>query len=494
MTDSEDEIIRFQDVSFSYTGSASISGSAEPASNDSLALSDVSFSVSRGEFVCIAGTNGSGKSTIAKLIDGLLLPGSGSVEVLGVPTDTKDIEASIRQHIGYVFQDPMLQSVATIVSEEVAFGPENCGVGSEDIRRRVDTALASVGMQHLAECDVNTLSGGQLQRVSVASALAMEPDILILDEATSMLDQDASKHLLNIVRELHRKGMTVISITHDRDEMLICERLIVMYGGKLLFDGAPCDDAISRLFPPYPTKASLGLDGRNHTEDPSEEAIKFEDVWYSYANKPSTEADYSLKGVNLTIEYGSSVAIVGPNGGGKSTLIKHMNGLFAPTKGLVAINGIPTSSKQGANTARRYAGLVMQYPERQLFGSTVLQDVSFGPRSSGLSQAEANECAMKALDKVGLDAESFAHRNPFTLSGGEMRRVAIAGVIAMQPKALILDEPCASLDPETHIRFLEMIAKMIDEGITVIMVTHDMRDAELLSDRIIRIEDGRIVP
>lgn len=452
------------------------------------------FDVRAGEMVAFAGRNGSGKSTIAKLMDAMMRPTSGTVRVLGMDTADEGATFDIRSRIGFVFQNPADQIVNTIVENEVAFGPENLGLGTDDIRRRVDSSLGRVGLLDVAHRNVNELSGGQLQRVALADALAMEPEVLIFDETTSMLDAPARRSFLGLVQELHRGGATIIMITHAADEARIADRLIGLEDGRIAYDGAPTEDALSRFFPALPDQEELPRACCDHlfaSKKLIERApiVEFRDVSYAYG----AHDEAALSGVTLSILEGESVAIMGPNGSGKSTLIMHMNGLLRPTSGIVEIGGIPTDSKDGANHARSVVGLCFQYPERQLFAQTVYEDIAFAPANAGLPDEEIDARVRCAMDDVGLDLGMFARKSPFSLSGGEQRRVALAGILAMEPRVLVMDEPCASLDPETHIEFLHLIARLRDSGRTIVIVTHDEREAASLCGRVIRLDASRIV-
>lgn len=222
-------ILEFKNVSFAYpTGDSEIA---------SMAVKNVSFSVEKGDFVALVGRNGSGKSTVAKLCDGLFLPDEGDVFVNGMNTLDKKCLYSIRKTVGVVFQNPDNQTVATIIEDDVAFGPENLGLKSEEIRERVDGALKAVGMTEYAKSSPFRLSGGQKQRVAIAGVLAINPEVIVLDEATSMLDPDGREDVMKVVRALNEQGMTVIMITHFMEEAALCNKIFVMDGGEIIMSG-----------------------------------------------------------------------------------------------------------------------------------------------------------------------------------------------------------------------------------------------------------------
>ena len=223
-----ENIIEIKNVEYKY----------EPDAQD--VLKNVSLSVKKGEFLCVLGHNGSGKSTLAKLINGLFLPDSGEVNVCGMNTKNEKDIYKIRARAGMVFQNPDNQTVASIVEEDVAFGPENLGVPREELRKRVDTALKQVNMEEFAKSAPHKLSGGQKQRVAIAGVIAMEPEILILDESTAMLDPSGRQEVLECALRLNKeKGITVIFITHFMEETVFADRLIVMAGGEIKLTGTP---------------------------------------------------------------------------------------------------------------------------------------------------------------------------------------------------------------------------------------------------------------
>lgn len=203
------------------------------------ALKNLSFSVEKGEFVALAGMNGSGKSTLAKLLNGLFIPSSGDVLIDGLSTSDEKNTFEIRKKAGMVFQNPDNQMVATIIEDDVAFGPENIGVPRDEIIERVDEALEAVGMNEYRKRSASKLSGGQKQRIAIAGVLAMRPDILILDESTSMLDPNGRKEIMSIAKKLNEQGITVINITHNMDEAVLADRIIVLRNGRIAIDGTP---------------------------------------------------------------------------------------------------------------------------------------------------------------------------------------------------------------------------------------------------------------
>ena len=577
----EPPIICVRDVSFTYDGEA-------------FALSGASAQIERGEFVCILGGNGSGKSTLAKHLNALLVPDKGQVEVCGMDTSEREHTYVIRQSAGMVFQNPDDQLVASLVEDDVTFGPENLGVPTAELRERVAQRLQDVGLSGFEKHETHALSGGQKQRVAIAGALAMNPEILILDEASAMLDPRGRKGLMRVVRSLNDQGMTVIMITHFMEEAALADRVIVLDGGKVARVDTPQEvlvnvDALSALnlevpfaaelsqalrragvpvaaavteealaesvfsvfsshaaatcsahenaapqgpsggktltekasASPFAPKANTAAGATDCAKFPASPAastdgdvlILLENVSFTYdaaearrqrkaGKKPapkqakwgnSPEALWALDNVSLKVRKGEFLGIAGHTGSGKSTLIQHMNGILHPTSGRVVTFGSDIAEKGAANDVRGRVGVVFQYPENQLFAATVAEDVAFGPRNLGLSEEEVNARVERSLRTVGLDPEEIAARSPFELSGGQQRRVAFAGVLAMEPEVLVLDEPAAGLDPKARKSFLDMVSHLHEEGLTVVMVSHNMDDLANLCDRVAVMSEGKLL-
>ena len=550
----EPPIIRVSDVSFTYDG-------------ETLALSGASVRIARGEFVCVLGGNGSGKSTLAKHLNALLVPDKGRVEVCGMDTSERQHTYAIRQSAGMVFQNPDDQLVASLVEDDVAFGPENLGVPTAELRERVAQRLQDVGLSGFEKHETHALSGGQKQRVAIAGALAMNPEILILDEASAMLDPRGRKGLMRVVRSLNDQGMTVVMITHFMEEAALADRVIVLDEGKVARVGTPDEvlidvDALSALNLEVPFAAELSQalrragvpviaavteealaesvfsvftshagaassthenaapqgpsGGKTLIEKASTDGdvlIQLENVSFTYdaaearrqrkaGKKPapkqakwgnSPEALWALDNVSLKVRKGEFLGIAGHTGSGKSTLIQHMNGILHPTSGRVVAFGSDIAEKGAANDVRGRVGVVFQYPENQLFAATVAEDVAFGPRNLGLSEEEVSKRVERSLRTVGLNPEEIAARSPFELSGGQQRRVAFAGVLAMEPEVLVLDEPAAGLDPKARKSFLDMVARLHEEGLTVVMVSHNMDDLANLCDRVAVMSEGKLL-
>lgn len=550
-------MIECRGVSFSYDGAA-------------LALDGIDLNIEDGEFFCILGGNGSGKSTFAKHLNALLQPDTGTVCVNGMDASDPELVYDIRSTAGMVFQNPDDQLVATLVEDDVAFGPENLGVESAQIAQRVREALKAVGLVGFERHETHALSGGQKQRVALAGVLAMEPRVLILDEASSMLDPRGRKGLMKACHALHERGMTIVMITHFMEEAAEADRVAVFRAGRVAMLGTPDEiltqaDELARLNLDMPASCCLGralrakgvpvhaqvreadmvaevaqayterseagtagqssasqseiADGAvpaDNEDNASEPVIEISHLSYSYSlsarerrrwhkrsaaegasnkqtlwgNDPSSP--WALRDVSLTVCRGEFLGLAGHTGSGKSTLVQHLNGLIRPQEGSVYALGLDLANKKDADAVKAKVGVVFQYSERQLFAETVAQDVAFGPRNLGLSQAEVARRVESSLARAGLDLATVGDKSPFELSGGQQRRVAFAGVLAMEPEVLVLDEPMAGLDPAARSDFLELIDRLHRDGLTVVMVSHSMDDLANCCDRIVVMNEGTV--
>ena len=491
------------------------------------ALDDVSLEVSRGERICVLGANGSGKSTLASVVCGLLAPDEGTVELAGerVCADGRpDLEAyrRARRSLGLVFQNPDDQIVTSVVEDDVAFGPENLGLPRDEIAARVARELRRVAMEGYAGADPSRLSGGQRQRVCIAGALAMEPAVLVLDEPGSLLDVRGRAAIMRVMGRLAAAGTTLIHVTHFMEEALDADRALVMDHGRIVLEGTP-DEVFSHgpelsglgLEVPFAARLSERLDlpwtcderqllcelgtVPNLHKTLIEERpdikhvcklgtvpnLQVEHVTFSYGR-----GERALDDVSFEVSAGSSTAIIGQTGSGKSTLLRLLCGLERPDEGRVVVDGHDTSSRRGSKAARRAVGYVMQHPERQLFAETVEKDVAFGPRNLKLPAAEVERRVSRAIETVGLTARR--NDSPFTLSGGQRRLCALAGILAMEPRILVLDEPTAGLDPRGRAMLRRVLARLSEQGITLVQVTHSMEDAAR-SERVIALDQSRLV-
>ena len=590
------ENIAVKEVSYQYTRRNENDEVIETLS----ALSALDFSIEEGSFVCILGHNGSGKSTLAKLFNALQLPTEGTILVSGMDSREEKNIFPIRREVGMVFQNPDNQIIASVVEEDVGFGPENIGLPTDEIWQRVNNALSAVHMEPYRLKSPNHLSGGQKQRVAIAGTLAMEPKTIVLDEPTAMLDPSGRKEVLESVLELKRKkGISIILITHYMEEAVDADRILLMDSGKLVMDGSPREvfQNVERLKEyrmdvPIITELAHKLQKKGFPiektilkkEELEEELFKLDKEGFvlkeelspeklsteilskegdnpfskernielekmesrgeevvSAQNENAALSDYivevdhlsaifqegtamesfALKDLSMKIRRGSLTAVIGHTGSGKSTLVQHLNGLIKAKSGEIFVSfrenpplvksgkfflffkgkktviekkGRLSLSEEGFDyrALRFKVGLVFQYPEYQLFEETVLEDVMFGPLNQGKKREDAEVLAKEALTSLGIGEELYA-KSPFELSGGQKRKVAIAGVLAMGPELLILDEPTAGLDPAGRDELFEEIAGLRrNYAMTILLVSHSMDDVARYADEVLVLHQGEL--
>ena len=522
-------IIEVENVSFDY-----ISRDEDGKEiSRSPVLKDISLSVPEGQFLAILGHNGCGKSTLAKHFNAILTPTAGKVTVAGIDTSDEERLFDIRQTVGMVFQNPDNQLVATIVEEDVAFAPENMGVPQPEIRRRVDEALKQVDMYEYRDHAPHQLSGGQKQRVAIAGVIAMQPKCIVMDEPTAMLDPKGRREVMKTIRMLNKeKGITVVLITHYMDEAAQADRVVVMDGGKIIMDNVP-----KKIFSRVKELRAVGLDvpqvtelcdmliekgvdispeiiheqecaealfmltnGRSAVIPPKPEesvednrpvVLTADKVTYKYSVGTPFEKT-AVDSVDLEIREGEFVGIIGHTGSGKSTLIQHFNGLVKPTSGRVLVDGADIWGR-GVNIRdiRFKVGLVFQYSEHQLFEETVAKDIAYGPKNMGLTEEEIKQRVVSAAES--MDIVKLLNKSPFELSGGQQRRVALAGVLAMDPEVLILDEPAAGLDPKGRDKILGQIKQYHEKyGKTILLVSHSMEDIVKYAGKVLVMNKSRL--
>ena len=523
----DDKWIKADKVTFSYDDDDEGSRPARKA------LDGISLKIGKGSYTAIVGPNGSGKSTLAKLIDILEEPDEGRILVFGRDTSDESAFWNIRRKCSIIFQNPDNQIVGTTVEEDVAFGPENLGVPQKDLRDRVDKALKDVGLYEYRTRQSSALSGGQKQKLAIAGAIAMHPDILTMDESTAMLDPRSRKEVLDIVESMRlRDNLTLITITHDMTEAMRADRILVVKEGKLALEGTPGEvfsqkkiiEDMSLVLPvecsfayglAEMSKGSLSQEdlssrdsllkacvrelGKIQKDDVprdtnelrninGETVLSVKDLSYSYDGGKTM----ALDNVSLDVRRGEILVIAGRTGCGKTTLITHFNAIMKPYKGEVRVLGMDCRDKKNVMKIRQKVGLVFQYPEYQLFDETVWRDISYGLRKAGVPEEEHDARVREACRKTGFK-EEYLDKSPFELSGGQRRRAAIAGVLVMDPEILVMDEPGAGLDPQGRKGMFDMIRALRDSGTTVIIVSHNMDDSAIVADRICYMKDGRIV-
>lgn len=522
-------MLEFRHVAFRY-----------PGERDD-ALRDVSLGVAPGEHLVVMGRNGSGKSTLALLANAALRPRAGSVLLDGQDLSGLD-RAALCQSVGVVRQDPRSQLVSSLVEDEVAFGPRNLGLPWNEVLERVDEALELCGIAGLRGRVTTQLSGGQQQLLAFAGVVAMRPRVLVLDEVCSHLDLASRLRVRALVDRLVARGVAVLEVSHDVCDAVRADRVCVMSDGAVAWQGSarqlfatdaardaagllgdPLCDAMARAVAagwdpassrgPEPdvaalTNALLAADaaassataGENcryaatagekrrdaaagavapcadrEATTPAAPALELEHVTAAWDGAPVLD-DACLRATGVTL-------LLGVSGSGKSTAARILCGVDAPDAGRALLDG--------RDVAAGDVGLSFQRPEDQLFCDTVLDDVMFGPLQAGLDEPAARARARRALEGMGLDP-SLWERSPHELSGGQQRRAALAGTVAAAPRAYVFDEPSAGLDAESRAHLRRLVARLADDGASVVVVTHDCAEWLGVADRVAFLHDRRV--
>jgi energy-coupling factor transport system ATP-binding protein len=502
---------------------------------DAWALSKVSLELDAGEILLVLGPSGCGKSTLGLALNGIvpeLLEGDveGSVTVAGL--STKDAKVSeLATHVGMVFQDPEVQLFALTVEDEVAMSLESYGVARDEMRKRVTWAMEVCGLSGMELNAPAKLSGGQKQRVAIAAVLAREPDVLVFDEPTGNLDPVGSRSVYETIRRIcDERRRTIVLVEHDLGPVIdLVDRVLVLDKGSVLAQGKPRDILhnlellrASGVKVPVGTEFGLYLERAGIATYPVtpislEEALAPVNGTFEWVRQVAAKSDTpevadamtstpmvefktvshvydtghkGIQEIDLQVFPGEFVAICGMNGAGKTTLSMHVMGLLQPTSGEVIVDGHNVHSRTVAEMARS-VGLIFQNPNHQLFKGTVADEVAFGPRNIGWDDERIKQASRRVIELV--DLVGLEDRDPDSLSIGQKQRVAVASVLVMEPRILILDEPTTGQDERTLAPFMRLVSELNQDGMTVLMITHDMDVAMRYATRMIVMGGGRIL-
>lgn len=496
------------------------------------ALENVSFAVEAGEVVGITGRTGAGKSTLCLTAAGLLprvvrATVTGKV-LVGDVLATEAKASDLVGQVGIVFSAPALQLSASkaTVREEIAFGLENLAVPRASMDARIDAVMHRLGVSHLAERDPLTLSGGEQQRVAVASIVVMGTEVVVLDEPAAQLDPQGTADMAALLREMAADGRAVTVAEHAADLLSAADYCLILNNGRVVKLDAPgaalASEEASAAGVEPPTLVALGraagLPGESAFDEeaivrvfatgrvppPLASLVGSETSFAASSVRVAPPVGVSVRGlvhrydggleavrgVDLEIAPGSTVAIVGQNGSGKTTLVKHLNGLLRATDGHVSVDGRDTADQLVSDLARQ-VGFVFQNPDDQLFNSRVDREVGFGPRNLRLDPKQVDQLVETALEMTGLTSERGT--NPYDLDLSIRKLVALAGVLAMEPPVLVLDEPTMSQDDPGKRRIGVIVDSYLAAGRTVIAVTHDMEFAARHFQRIVVMRRGEVV-
>lgn len=494
-------MITFVDVSYRYPDA------------DQPVLQNLTLHIRDGEFVLVVGNSGAGKSTFLRCLNGLVphfYGGriSGSINVLG-QDPIRSEPRQMSKTVGFVFQDPEAQFVVDTVEAELVFAMENHNLPQDIMRKRVEETLDQLSIAHLRHRRISTLSGGEKQRVAIASVLTLQPQVLVLDEPTSQLDPQAAEEVLTALQKLNADlGLTIILSEHRLERVVqYADRMIYFPGeGQAPLNGAP--QQVLQQIDLLPPLLQLGKaldwnplpltikEARRHVADlrlqsmPAPRSypdlggaasdIQVRDLWYAYNGHPA------LKGINLEIKQGEFVALMGRNGSGKTTLLKHLVGLLQPSRGSVRVRDMDTRQTPTEDLISA-VGYVPQNPNALLFADTVHEELAFTRRSHNLPESDMSEL----LGRLGI--AQHAGRYPRDLSVGERQRVALASILAAEPQIILLDEPTRGVDYVQKQALVRYLQSERAKGRTVLLSTHDVELAAESVDRVIILGDGEIV-
>lgn len=511
------EHFEIKDLSFSY-----------PTTPDKQTLSHVNLKIERGQYVTVCGRSGSGKTTLLKHLKSVLTPhGNVSGEILfdGKPLGEVDLRTQASQ-IGYVMQNPDSQIVTDKVWHELAFGLESLGVDQKTIRLRVAEMASYFGIQGWFHKNVADLSGGQKQLLNLASIMAMQPSVLILDEPTSQLDPIAASDFMNTVRKINRELRTTIIITEHRleDIFYASDKVVVMENGSIIADdeprkiGAFLKEQENKMFAAMPTPvqiyygvASQGkcpltvregaewldkifaeekprittiADEKALVEEVKDPAVELKEVWFRYEK----DTPDILKGVSVQVPKGKIFAIVGGNGTGKSTTLKAICNICRPYRGKVLVDGKAVSKYRGDELFQGMLTMLPQDPQSLFAKKTVREDLE--EMLTGKSSEKEEQ--VRSIAEI-CEIEDLLESHPYDLSGGEQQRAALAKVLLTKPKILLMDEPTKGIDNFFKLKFAEILEKLKKQGVTIIMVSHDVEFCAKYADMVSMFFDGGII-
>jgi energy-coupling factor transport system ATP-binding protein len=515
--------VRIENLTWTYEGA------------EKPALKGINLTIQPGEVVLIAGPNGSGRTTLCRLLNGLIphfFDGkmTGNVFINGINTREATI-GHLSQISGLVFDDPLSQLVSPTVFDEIAFGPENLGVPPDEIRKRITESLEFVRLVGYEERAPYTLSGGEQQSLCIASIIAMRPQIYVLDEPTSNLDPIGTEQVFRVIARLaQEEKKTLIIVSHNTEELVtLVSRIIVINDGQVALDGDPRSvfakaeyllktriaiPQVTELFEKlkhlpkfrvstlpitldeaYAKLRELGFENSAETTPRAEDyedaksdelLVEADHVGFSYAESQAK----ALDDVNLKVRKGDFLAVIGQNGSGKTTLVKNIVALLKPTEGVLRVGGLDVRKVKTWQLADK-VGIVFQNPDIQLFSESVVKELAFGTKAMGFTPERANERMSYVAERFGL--KDLMNESPGEVDKGTRQKIAIAAVVVLDPQTLIIDEPTTGQDPDSARQIMNIASQMNKEGKTIIMITHSMPLVAEYAKKAMVLSDGHVL-
>ena len=513
----DDSALGLQNISLRYEGSST------------LALDGLSLELRRGEMAVVMGASGAGKSSLLKCVNRTIptfvkAEVSGKISVLGRDVTKKNV-SELAGIVGFVSQDFEAQLFATNVMQEIAFGMEQLGMPAEKMKDRVPELLRLIGLDGYEKRDPSTLSGGEKQRLAIAATIALDAELLLFDEPTTDLDPQGKAEVLSLLAGLRETDRTLMIAEHEIIAAEHADRLILLREGKVVANDTPdrllrqpqllleCSvrapeiSQVAKHFdlapPPTTVNEAAGAlldrgfrlrstrvddsdaEGKDDRAAPTvtKPLLEVSDLCFRYDKDPV------LQEISLNISSGDFIALIGHNGSGKTTLAKHFNGLLKGKSGSVRLGGKSIDSLP-LNQVAMTVGFVFQDPDHQLFSATVVDEVAFAPRACGLSASEIDARVDEALRAVDID--DLRDQDPFLLNKGQRQRVAVASLLSLRPRLLILDEPTTGLDYPEQVAMMEMLQRLQQQGVAIVIITHTPWIVARFATRAIVLEHGRL--
>jgi len=476
-----DPAVELKNVSFQYKNCKTF------------ALKNINFSLGWGECAVIMGSSASGKTTLCQCLNGLIpqaVEGNlkGYIQVAGKDVSRFRVQ-TLAKDIGFVMQDPEVQIVGRTVYEDLVFGPRNFLVSKDEINERIRRSLSFVGLEGYEKRFTTALSGGEKQRLTIAGVLAMNPQIIVLDEPAAELDPSGRNELYRHLADLRKKtGASMVIVEQKIDDICeIIDTVLLLKKGQIQWQKSPKEVSILNDFSnkPFSQARSMQNSLPKTTAENCLAALEVKNLNFSFSLSEPV-----LKDINLNIYPNDFLAIVGPNGAGKTSLVKHLNGLIPIRSGSISLHGNDIRSIASKDLSQSI-GFVFQNPDHQIFENSVEKEIGFGLSNKGMSKNDIQKRIDETIDYIGLN--KYRNHHPFTLGKGIRQMVAVASIVALKPEILVVDEPTTGLDSKGIQKIMDIIEKLYKDGTAIVLISHDMKLVQKYSRRLLVLNKGRII-